>query len=134
MRALRWIVLVLAVAAAGWMLFDGMRALVVGDYVTPASGPYAGQLGPWASLLETLGIDPRATAMKLFFVSYGAAWLGVTVAFARRMPWAWWGMIVFAAASLWYLVIGTVSSVVQIALLLVMRARSAPDVRPVAEA
>jgi len=37
----------LAAVEAGWMLFDGSRALIVGDYVTAKSGPYAGQLGPW---------------------------------------------------------------------------------------
>jgi hypothetical protein len=41
-----WIVAALAALNGGWMTFDGARALIVGDYVTPSSGEYAGQLGP----------------------------------------------------------------------------------------
>lgn len=56
-----WIVVVLAAVNAGWMLFDGSRALVVGDYVTPSTGEYARQLGPWATLVEAVGLDPCST-------------------------------------------------------------------------
>ena len=34
-------------------------ALVKGDYVTPKSGPYAGQLGPWSNVVSAS--NPRAT-------------------------------------------------------------------------
>jgi hypothetical protein len=61
MARLRWAVVVLAVLEAGWMVFDGARALVVGDYVTPSSGEYAGKLGPWAGLASALGVEPRST-------------------------------------------------------------------------
>ncbi len=33
-----WIVVVLALFVAGWFAFEGARALVVGDYITPKSG------------------------------------------------------------------------------------------------
>lgn len=56
MHWLAGVVLVLAFIEAGWMAFDGGRALVVGDYVTPRSGQYAGQLGPWAKVVSTVGI------------------------------------------------------------------------------
>ncbi len=46
----------LAVSEAGYMAFDGSRALLVGTYITPQSGPFAGQLGPWSSLVANLGI------------------------------------------------------------------------------
>lgn len=42
---------------ACWMVFDGSRALLLGDYVTPAAGPYAGELGPWADVMRAIGID-----------------------------------------------------------------------------
>jgi hypothetical protein len=111
-------VLALAVAEAGWMVFDGTRALVAGDYVTPASG----DLGPWADLVEAVGIDPRSTGMKAAFVVYGAGWLAVAAAYARRRPWARRGMVVAAAGSLPYLVVGTVLSALQLALLRLERA------------
>lgn len=57
----------LALFEAGWMAFDGVRALATGDYVTPSSGPYAGQLGPWSQVVSAVGIPPRSTAMKAIF-------------------------------------------------------------------
>ena len=60
-----WVIVILVAFTAGWMLFDGTRALIVGDYVTPASGEYAGQLGPWSNLVKADGIEPLSTLMKL---------------------------------------------------------------------
>lgn len=93
------------------MVVDGTRALVVGDYFT-----VEGELGPWAPLVGALGIDPRSSAMKAFFVAYGAAWIVGAGLWAmgrarRAVP------IAFAAGALWYLVVGTVASIVQLALL-----------------
>jgi hypothetical protein len=48
-----WIVAALAALNGGWMTFDGARAFFVGDYVTPSSGEYAGQLGPWADVVSS---------------------------------------------------------------------------------
>jgi hypothetical protein len=118
---LRWAVIALAVSEAGWMLFDGIRALVLGDYVT-----VDGELGPWAELVDAVGIDPRSTAMKAVFVAYGSAWLAVTAAFVVRRRWAPRGMAVAAAASLWYLVIGTISSAFQLLLLGALARRGYP--------
>jgi len=118
---LSWMVIMLALLDGGFMAFDGARALVVGDYIRPQSGQYAGQLGPWSKLVKAIGIDPESTLMKLIFAIYGAAWLVVIVCFALKMPWAWTAMLIFAAASIWYLWIGTMSSILQIVLLLAMR-------------
>jgi hypothetical protein len=108
----KWTAVALAAAAAAWMVFDGARALAVGDYVT-----VDGELGPWADLVEAVGIDPRATGMKLFFVVYGAAWSCATLAYVRDVRRSRSVMAAFAAGSLWYLVLGSVSSVVQLVLL-----------------
>ncbi|MBI5840539.1 MAG: hypothetical protein HZB19_10590 [Chloroflexi bacterium] len=61
-----WIVVLLIIFNSGWMLFDGTRALVVGDYITPVAGEYAGRLGPWSNLVKAAGIEPRSTLMKLY--------------------------------------------------------------------
>ncbi len=118
MHLLGWIVLLLAFIEGGWLAFDGGRALIVGDYVTPTTGRFAGQLGPWASVVSAVGIEPRSTLMKSIHVLIGVTWLLVMVAFALRADWAWWGMLACAAAALWYLPFGTLLSVVQIVLLL----------------
>lgn len=112
-RWVRWPVVLLATADAGWMIFDGGRALIVGDYVTAAGG----QLGPWASLVSAIGVEPRGTGMKLFFAGYGTLWLVGVAGYAARRPWGRTAVTLGAAGSLWYLVAGTASSVLQLALL-----------------
>ena len=104
---IRWTLVALVVLNAGWMVFDGSRALIVGDYVTPATGPHAGQLGPWSKLVEAAGIPPRSTFMKVAFVVYGLLYLGMTAAFLLKTPGARTGLMIVAALGLWYLPFGT---------------------------
>src|SRR5262245_27418910 len=118
MRWNDWLALALTVLRSGWMAFDGVRALVVGDYVTPREGPYAGKLGPWAPLVEAIGIPARSTGMKLVFVVLGALGLLAAGLFLAGQGWGWWAMIGVAAATLWYLPVGTAASVLAILLLL----------------
>jgi hypothetical protein len=103
---------------AGWMTFDGARALTVGDYVTPQTGEYAGQLGPWSKLVQIIGIEPRSTLMKLIFVGYGVASIVIAICFALKISWAWWGMLIIAVLGLWYLPIGTVVNIIVLVFLL----------------
>lgn len=121
----KWSAAALALVVAGWFVFDGGRALVVGDYVTPSYGEYAGRLGPWAGVVAAVGIEPRSTAMKLIFVVYGLAWLGVVGGFLAGRSWAWTGMLVAAVGCLWYLPFGTLLGAAQIVLLLLPAARNA---------
>ena len=124
MSWLRWIAIVLALFEAGWMTFDGTRAFVVGDYVTPKTGEYAGQLGPWTMLVSAVGIEPRSSLMKAIFVVYGVAWLVFIVCYALGYEWAWWAMLLAAIGTLWYLWIGTAASLIIIALLLISAIRN----------
>ncbi len=118
MHWLGWVVLVLALIEGGWLAFDGGRAIVVGDYVTPKSGQYAGQLGPWAKVVSAVGIEPRSTLMKSIHLVLGLAWIVVMICFALGLPWAWSGMLACAVLGLWYLPFGTILSVIQIIVLL----------------
>ena len=121
MAWLRLAILALGLIEGGWMTFDGTRALTVGDYVTPSSGRYAGQLGPWNRVVSAIGIPPRSMAMKLIFVGYGLGWLLISLEFAFRATWAWWAMLIAAAATLWYLPIGTIFGLLQLGALLWLR-------------
>lgn len=121
MTWIRVLVLILGLLEGSWMTFDGTRALIVGDYVTPSSGAHAGELGPWNHLVEAIGIPPRSTAMKLIFVAYGLAWLLVTLEFAFHVPWAWRAMLIAAIATLWYLPVGTAFGILQIIALILLR-------------
>lgn len=113
---MRWLITTLVILNAGWMVFDGMRALIVGDYVTPKSGAHAGQLGPWASVVHAAGIAPRATVMKVIFVVYGLAYLAALTAFLLQPSWAKPALLLIAALGLWYLPFGTLINLIVMAL------------------
>ncbi len=113
-----WIVAVLVVLNGGWMAFDGARALIVGDYITPKTGQYAGQLGPWSKVVQAAGIPPRSALMKSIFIVYGLAYLIVMVAFLWKASWAWSAMLIVAALGLWHLPFGTLINLIVIVLLL----------------
>lgn len=119
MRWMNWVIIVLIGLNAVWMTFDGARALIVGDFITPSSGEYAGQLGPWSKIVKIFGINPRSSLMKLIFLGYGLTALVFLVCFALNLSWAWWGIVVVAILGLWYLPIGTAINVVVLILLVV---------------
>lgn len=118
---MKWIIFLLIVLSAGWMLVDGSRALIIGDYVTPANGEYKGQLGPWAGLVSAIGIDPRSTFMKSIFVIYGVASLLAATGFALHQPWGRNALIVMSVLGLWYLPIGTAANTLALILLFLYR-------------
>lgn len=113
-----WISVVLSVFIGGWLAFDGSRGLIVGDYVTPRSGPYAGQLGPWARLFEAMGVDPRSPGVMGLHVVLGAAMV-VSAGLLMARPRVGWRCLLGASAcGLWYLPFGTLGLVVVLVLLL----------------
>ena len=112
----RLIILLVTVTAA-WMLFDGTRALIVGDYVTPQTGEYAGRLGPWSNMVMAIGIEPRSTLMKSIIVTYGLLALIVVISFALRISWSRSAIIVLCILGLWYLPIGTITNLIALILL-----------------
>ena len=115
------VIVILVGFTAGWMLFDGTRALIVGNYITPTSGEYAGQLGPWSSLVTAAGIEPRSTLMKLIFVGYGLTELAIAACFVFGLAWARTAMIVVCILGLWFLPIGTAVNVIALILLFLTR-------------
>jgi hypothetical protein len=118
---LKWVVVLMSLINAGYMTFDGARAIITGDYIRPKEGEYAGQLGPWTKLVEKIGIDPMSTFMKSIFVLFGIVGLFITVCFALNFPWAWKAMLIYNICSLWNLYFGTMSCVLQIVLLIILR-------------
>jgi hypothetical protein len=121
MNWVRLALVVLGLVEGAWMTFDGTRALTVGDYVTPSSGAHAGQLGPWSKVVDAVGIPPRATVMKLIFVVYGLSWLIIGLGLALRAGWALPALLFATLATLWYLPVGTVFGILQLAGLIWLR-------------
>ncbi|MCE7009612.1 hypothetical protein LWC34_43410 [Kibdelosporangium philippinense] len=124
MAVLKWIAVVLCVVQGSYMLIDGTRALVTGSYITPSSGDHTGQLGPWARLVARVGINPESVGMKSTFVVLGLAWLAAAVGLAFEATWSWTAALIVAIASVWYLVPGTVISVITLVLLVATPLRS----------
>lgn len=118
---LKWLIIISATINFGFMAFDGTRALTVGDYIRPETGEYAGQLGPWSSIVEFAGINPESTVMKALFVIWGAVGLFITLCFALNKKWAWTALLLLSISTLWYLIPGTALSLFQITLLLAIR-------------
>ena len=117
MHALKWLVIAIALFQGGWLVFDGSRALRVGDCTTPSSGPRAGQLGPRSRVVSALGFEPRSTLIKWLHVILGLTWLVAAVVFLLRPTVGWWVLLLSGIASLWYLPLGTLLSAVVLALL-----------------
>ena len=121
-----WLSLLLIASSASWMVFDGARAMILGDYVTPQTGEFAGQLGPWANLVQAIGIEPRSLWMKLIFVIQGIATLTIVVCYLLNKSWAGRALLIAMLSGLWYLPIGTLINLIALILLLLTRSKAMP--------
>lgn len=101
-----------------WLFFDGVRALVTGEFVTPKTGPYAGQLGPWAKVVRAVGVDPKSTVMKIAHILIGLGWFVALGGFVARADWGRSAVVICSIASLWYLPVGTLIGGVTLAILI----------------
>ena len=113
-----WVVLALVLLGPGWMGFDGGRALIVGEYVTPAKGPHSDQLGSWARLARGVGIDPRSALMKWILLAYGLASTAAMLAYLSNASWGRSAVVAAAVLGLWYWPFVTVINIVVIVLVL----------------
>src|SRR2546423_13909508 len=103
----------LGFTSAGWMLFDGARRLLVGDYIR-----INGQLGPWRHLFSGIGANPMARGVAAVFIACGLIRLLATLGLLAGASWGWLGMLISSIMILWYLPIGTVTAILTIVILL----------------
>lgn len=121
---MRWVVAVLIALVGSWMTFDGTRAVIVGDYITPSRGEYAGKLGPWSHLVERIGIPARSTAMKMTFIVLGLVHLAAAVLLVLSASEApRWLALVASLMGLWYLPFGTAADGIAFAIVLLSSLR-----------
>ena len=119
------ILAVLGATSGGWMLFDGLRRLIVGDYVR-----IHGQLGPWRHLFAAVGVNPTALGVAFLFLVCGVFRLVATVGLLAGASWGWTAMLISSIAILWYLPVGTATAVLTIIILFLpwlRRAAGAPQ-------
>jgi len=97
----------------GYMLLDGIFAMVKGKYIGPEKP------GPWATLFDKLDIN----VFKLgpLFIVFGLAWLLFIVALWTGQSWAYGLGLLVAVLTLWYLPVGTLLSVIVLIILLSSR-------------
>jgi len=119
-----WVVASLLAVVGPWMTFDGSRALIVGDYVTPSRGDYAGELGPWSRVVEAVGIPARSLGMKLAFIVTGLIHLtaAASLVFGSGSP-AHWVVVLAAVAGLWFLPFGTIADGVALGIVVLISLR-----------
>jgi len=117
-RVLRYVCGVLAFALGTYMIVDASHAFLHGSYITPSSGPYAGQLGPWAGVVRAMHIDPLS--MRWAFLILGVAWIvhSFFIGLDRRSKRA---TITLAVLSLWYVPAGTIVGLIEIVAVLANR-------------
>lgn len=111
-----WIASLLGLVSGGWMIFDGMHAILRGDFVR-----MNGQLGPWAPMVEKAGIEPQN--MRVPFVVLGLLWLTASGGVLAGRKWAWRLGRGLSLISLLYFFIGTVLSLITLILLSVRPTR-----------
>ncbi len=100
----------LAALTGGWMVFDGLHVLLTGAYAGSS------QPGPWTTLVALIGLNPYRIGP--LFVLLGVCWLICTLAHVLGAPWGKPGAAATAIATLWYVPVGTLLSVVYLAVLL----------------
>src|SRR2546426_7718912 len=100
----------LAIINGGYLVIDAIRRFIVGDFFR-----IGGQLGPWAVLVGAAGIDPLS--MGPVFLVIGVAQVAAASLLLLRRPWGDMLVLALAVGTLWYLIFGTVSSVIQITLI-----------------
>lgn len=101
------------VVLGGWFLFDGMNVLRTGKYFGPP------EPGPWARVVSAAGVDPFR--MGVPFLILGLFWLTVVAGLVAGARWAVPAGFVAAIATVWYLPVGTVLSVLFFILLFLSR-------------
>jgi hypothetical protein len=106
-----WLSLILCALLGSWLIFDGVRAFATGDYTTPSAGEHQGQLGPWASFAEAVGIDPRSPMMKTLHILVGVINVVAAVSILTRSPWSNTMVIIASISALWYVPFGSVIGV-----------------------
>lgn len=110
---MKLLIIILGLLNGGYMLLDGLYVLIKGKYIGPEKP------GPWANLFSKLNVD----VFKLgpLFVIFGLLWLAWIFALLTKQGWAYGFGIFISIATLWYLPVGTLFSIVILIVLFTAR-------------
>ena len=132
------VVMIGVLAQALWMVVDGVRCLATGRFAAPvltqaraatAQGLVVElddgtlvEYGPWALLPGLFDVHPHTFAP--LFVGLGLAGLIALGLYLKQSPTGWYAAFAFSVATLWYLVFGTLVSVIVLVALLLPSTRA----------
>lgn len=91
------------------MLIDGIYVLINGKYIGPEKP------GPWALLFESLNID--VFSLGPLFILFGLSWITWLYALWSKKPWMYKFGLGISIATLWYLPVGTLISIILLTIL-----------------
>lgn len=100
----------------GFMLIDGIHVLIKGKYIGSEKP------GPWANIFSIFKID----VFKLgpLFLIFGIMWLVWVFGLWTDQSWAYIFGIVVSILTLWYLPVGTLFSIIVLAILITAKNKS----------
>lgn len=103
------LVTILGFINGSYMLSDGIYVMLKGKFIGPDKP------GPWANLFYKFNID----VFKLgpLFIVFGLLWLTWLYSLWTNQSWSYFYGLVLAILTLWYLPIGTLFSVIIMAVL-----------------
>lgn len=110
------LLIIIAFIAGGFMLLDGIYVMLNGKYIGPDKP------GPWANLFYKLNVN----VFKLgpLFVTYGLVWLIFLYGVITSQAWACKLGLIISLLTLWYLPVGTLLSLIVLAVLLLARQKA----------
>ena len=114
--AIRIVLLFLSFLNGAYMLIDGLHVVIKGKYIGPEKP------GPWANVLYKLDVD----VFKLgpLFMLLGILWLAFMIGFWLGYSWAYPLGFFIAILTLWYLPVGTVTSIIIFILLYITKSQA----------
>lgn len=104
------IILLLSIINGSYMLVDGIYCLIKGKYIGPEKP------GPWANLFYKFKID--VFKLSPLFILYGMVWFLFIFTLWTNQSYAFPFGIIISLATLWYLPIGTLLSLMILVILL----------------
>lgn len=99
----------------GWMIFDGIHVLIKGKYFGPEKP------GPWSFFVSSVGIDPFKFGIP--FITLGVLWIIAIAGLITNQTWDWYFAFIVAIMTLWYLPLGTILSIIFIALMIIFKSK-----------
>ena len=107
------VIIFLAALNGGWMIFDGCHVIKKGKYFGPAIP------GAWSKIIVGICINPFSIGP--FFIALGLLWFISSIAVVTEMPWGWLALLSTSIATLWYIKVGTVISIITLVLLVIFK-------------